>query len=181
MKIKELALSVAIIILTIFVTFYGINTIYPNVEWDDYCGSVKVTKVIDTDVECVNAGGKWNYYEGYDSVGPRTAEDNPVGWCDLYSDCQKEYDAARADRSRAVFFIALPLGIIIILAGAFIFGIEAVGTGLIGGGIGTLIYGGGAFWPYTENWIRFLLSLVGLVILIWLVYYFTNRGNKKKK
>jgi len=61
----------------------------------------------------------------------------------------------------------------------FLFGIDVVGSGLMAGGVGTLIYGGGAFWPYTQDWVRFLLSLVGLVALIWFIYYLSNRKGKK--
>ena len=85
------------------------------------------------------------------------------------------------ERSKKVFFIALPLGILILCAGAFFFGLEAVGAGLMGGGVGTLIYGSGAYWPYTQNWIRFLLSLVGLIILIWFAYFLNKRLSKKGK
>ncbi|MFH1311047.1 MAG: hypothetical protein ABIH65_01435 [Nanoarchaeota archaeon] len=84
------------------------------------------------------------------------------------------------ERSKKVFFLALPVGIAIVALGAFFFGLETVGVGLMGGGIGTLIYGSGAYWPYTLNWIRFLISLIGLVILIWLAYYFNKKFGKKK-
>ncbi|MDP3992461.1 MAG: hypothetical protein Q8P79_03085, partial [Nanoarchaeota archaeon] len=88
---------------------------------------------------------------------------------------------ALKERSKKVFFLALPIGIAIIALGAFFFGLEAVGAGLMGGGVGTLIYGSGAYWPYTQNWLRFLLSLAGLVILIWFAYFWNKRRKKKRK
>lgn len=176
MKIKDVILAIAIIILTIFVTFYGINTVFPKANYDDYCVVADFPKLIDNEKNCLAENGTWVYQERQCVTEPC-----PQGYCELntYDNCYEEYDQVNKDRSKYVFFLALPLGIIIILLGAFKFGMESVGAGLMGGGVGTLIYGAGAFWPYTQNWIRFLLSLLGLAILIWFVYYWSNRKGKK--
>lgn len=171
MKIKDIIMVIAIMILTIFVTFYGINTFYPKPDYEDFCDEFKSQEVVDTLKGCEAIGGKWSNFEG-----PRPVNSEYEGWCDRDYNCRQELEQARKIRSRYVFFIALPLGILIIALGAFIFGIEAVGAGLMGGGVGTLIYGSGAFWPYTENWIRFLMSVVGLVTLIWFSYYFSGKN-----
>jgi len=178
MKFKEGLLGVAIMILVIFVTFYGINTVFPRPDYDDYCGDFKTQQVIDTQEGCEAIGGMWSDFEG-----PKPVDREYTGYCERDYTCSQELDEALKSRSQKVFFVALPLGIIIILLGMFVFGIEAVGAGIIGGGIGTLIYGSGAFWPYTENWARFVISLVGLVILVGLVYYFNKHpfGKRKKK
>lgn len=175
MKIKEVVLGIAIIVLTIFVAFYGINTLFPKPDYNDFCGNVRYDFPVNDNATCVSKGGVWNY-----NMGPKV--DSQVdGYCDLYYYCNQQYNDLTKERSRKVFFIALPLGVAIIALGAFIFGLEAVGAGLMGGGIGTLIYGSGAYWPYTENWIRFLISLAGLVLIIWLAYYFNKKFRKRKR
>lgn len=177
MKIKDIILGIAIIILTVFVTFYGINTLFPSPEYEDFCNEFKTTEVIDTVERCEEIGGKWNS----DIVPRPVVEEGKVveGYCDRDYTCRQDYEDARKVRAQKVFFVALPIGILIILLGAFKFGLETVGAGLMGGGVGTLIYGSGAFWPYTQDWIRFLLSLVGLVALIWFTYWFNKRHSKK--
>ena len=175
MRIKEIVLGIAIIVLTIFVTFYGINTIFPKPNYDDFCGKISYDRPIENNSTCVAEGGKWVYNAGPKVVG------QAEGYCDLYYYCNQEYNDLSKDRSKKVFFLALPIGVLIIAVGAFFFGLEAVGAGLMGGGIGTLIYGSGAYWPYTENWIRFIISLAGLVLLIWLAYYFNKKFREKKK
>ncbi len=178
MKIKDIILGIAIIILTIFVTFYGINTFFPKSQYEDFCGEPKSIGVIETLEQCEAVGGKW---ADYDIVAKPSVEGERVveGYCDRDYECRQELEDANRMRSRNVFFIALPLGIIIIILGAFLFKLDAVGAGLMGGGVGTLIYGAGAYWPYSENWIRFLISLIGLVILIWFVYYFNKKLSGK--
>lgn len=177
MKIKDVLLAIAVIILTIFVTFYGINTIFPGIEYSDFCDESKNFLTANTQLECENIDGKWNAYDAPRVAVPEGQVKPLDGYCDRTFNCREEMDLARESRAQKVFFVALPLGILIIILGAFKFGLEAVGAGIMGGGVGTLIYGSGAFWPFTQDWVRFLLSLLGLAILIWFAYYF----NKKKR
>lgn len=176
MNLKGVLLAIAILVLTIFVTFYGINTVFPKANYEDYCTPDKYNVYVNTSTQCDSLGGRWN-----PSYGAAPAKDIPNGYCDLTYQCNQDFNDADRARSRKVFFIALPLGILIVAAGAFFFGLESVGAGLMGGGVGTLIYGSGAYWPYTENWVRFLLSLLGLAVLIWFAYFFNKRSGKKRR
>ena len=179
MSIKNTVLGIAIIILTIFVAYYAINLFFPSVNYNDFCGNVNYNIQINDNATCTAQGGMWNYING-----PKPAETSPNttnGYCDLTYYCNQQYENASKARAEKVFFIALPLGIAIIAAGAFFFGLEAVGAGLMGGGVGTLIYGSGAYWPYTHTWLRFLLSLAGLVILIWFAYFWNRKLKKGRK
>jgi len=77
--------------------------------------------------------------------------------------------------------ITLPLGIAIIILGTLIFSLESVGAGLMGGGVGLILWGVTGFWEFAEDWLKFLLSLVGLIILIALAYYFNRKLIKKRR
>lgn len=176
MKIKDVILGIAIIILTIFVTYYGINTLYPKPDYNAYCTQDMYNVYVNDSAQCEALDGRWN-----PSYGAAPVKGTPDGYCDLTWQCNQDFNDADRARSKKVFFVALPLGIIIIALGAFFFGLEAVGAGLMGGGVGTLLYGSGAYWPYTQNWIRFLLSLVGLAILIWFAYFWNRKMNERKK
>ena len=174
MNVKDMILGIAIIVLTIFVTFYGINTAFPKPSYDDFCGTVQPQKIIENQTTCESLNGTW-IPQQIECIRAPCIQ----GYCDLYYTCSQQYDTLSKERSKKVFFLALPIGILIVALGAFVFGLEAVGAGLMGGGVGTLIYGAGAYWPYTQNWIRFLLSLVGLVLLIWLTYFWNKKMHKK--
>jgi hypothetical protein len=219
MNIKNILIGVAIIVLTIFVTFYGINMFFPKPQYEDFCNMNSEPKICPTVcvplyeimsgkcvlTECGSGCGADNINTFADSSsceeGLKLSDQKkceiqngtwirqdikcvttpcPQGYCDTYSACNQEYQDVLKVRARNVFFIALPLGILIIALGALVFGLESVGVGIMGGGIGTLIYGSGAYWPFSENWIRFVISLVGLVILIWIAYW-ANKKNWKKK
>jgi len=174
MRVKDFALTVAIGVLTIFVTFYGINTVWPSNNYEDFCSYEKTARIYENQTQCEDAEGRWTPQQIECIKAPC-----PQGYCDTYFECSQQYEDAQTARARNVFLVALPLGILIIALGAFAFGLEPVGAGLMLGGIGTLIYGSGAYWRYTENWARFLMSLVGLVILVWATYWFNRKGKKR--
>lgn len=174
MNIKNFVLGVAIMVVTISVMVYGINTFYEEPQYNDFCEEYKTPQISETQFQCESAGGKWNSYDA--PVKP----EGITGYCEADYTCRQEYEKSSEIYRRNVFIIALPLGIIIIAVGALVFHLDAVGAGLMAGGVGTIIYGIGGYWRYTENWLRFVLSLIGLVALIWLSYYANKKWGKKK-
>jgi len=182
MHIKNIIIAIGIIILTISMGVYGVHTLYKTPDYNKYCGEMEKNWYVNNSAECEAAGGLWSNY-----VGPKEAT-SPVGYCDTAYTCRQDYESDREVYSRNVFLIALPLGIIIIAIGALVFGLEAVGAGLMAGGVGIVLWGVGGFWSFAEDWIKFLLSLLGLAVLVWLAYYFNKKfgkgfekRNRKKK
>ena len=174
MNLRDVLFGIGIMILTIFVTVYGMSVFYPSVEYDDFCGELRTREIIDSQQRCEEIGGKWSVYE---SVKP--IEGGVDGFCDRDFNCRQEYDDASEVYSRNIFMVTIPLGIAIIALGALAFGLEVVGAGLMGGGVGTILYGVGGFWRFAQDWLKFLISLVGLVALIWLSCYFNKKFGKR--
>jgi hypothetical protein len=175
MNLKNVIFGIAILVLTLFVVIYGINTFYEKPEWNDYCGDSKTARFVNNSVDCLSEGGEWTAVEKV----PQPVGAVAIGYCDLYTSCQEDFEEAQKDYSRNIFLIALPLGIILIAVGALLFALDAVGVGLMAGGVGTLLYGTGSYWRFAENWMKFGLSLIGLVVVIWLAYYFNKKFSKK--
>jgi len=178
MSLKNIVIGIAILIITISVVVSGIHTFYKAPNYEDYCGSYRNQKVIETQAQCEAVGGQWTSQDIKCITAPC-----PQGYCDLFEvslNCGQQYDNANEVYSRHVFLIALPVGIAIIAIGMIVFGLEAVGAGLMGGGVGVILWGVGGFWRFADDWLKFLLSLAGLIILIWLAYFFNNRFHKGK-
>jgi hypothetical protein len=178
MNLKNVAIGIAIIILTSFVTIYGIALIYPEPEYNSYCDSAKQGIAYDTEQSCIAAQGKWNTVAPYKEV---PSEKTITGYCDSEFYCRQDYDADMKNHFKKVFYVALPLGVIVIIVGAIFFGLESVGAGLMGGGIITLIYGAGGYWQYAQNYLKFLISLAGLIAIIYFAYWFNKRSEKNNK
>ncbi|MFH1586054.1 MAG: hypothetical protein ABIB79_04760 [archaeon] len=174
MQIKNIVLGIAIVILTLFVTINGISVFYPSIDYDDYCDEMLSGKLITTEGECIDEGGRWNPQE---IVSPDREVD---GYCDKTYGCRQDYEDAREARAKKVFYISIPLGVAILVVGGFLFHLEAVGAGLMGGGVGTMVYGSGAYWQYGDDLFRFIISLLGLAAVIYLAYWMNKRYGKRR-
>ena len=175
MSLKNIILGIAIIILTVSVAVYGVNILYDEPDYTDFCGEFKPAELIDNQERCEEIGGKWNgngIPRTISAIDSRTV----TGFCDRDYTCRMELEDAREKYSRNVFLFTLPFGIVVIAIGAFVFGLEAVGAGLMGGGIGIILYGVGAFWRFADDWLKFILSLVGLIVVIGLAYWFNSKN-----
>lgn len=168
-NLKGIIFGVAVFILTLFVSIYGVNSIYDKPEYADFCsGEVLKLQTMD-EASCVDVGGKWNVYRN-----PGGVVDIYDGYCQQDFICQKEYDLAREAYSMNLFLISVPLGILILIGG-FYFVLEFVSVGVMVAGVGTILRGIGSYWKYSADWLRFLISLVGLVIVIWFSYRYTSK------
>ena len=176
LNLKNIIFGIAIFILTIFVGIYGLSTLYgESPKYGDYC-----PENLYNQTTCENEGGVW--IDNTQLVADTRGNVKPVpvegGYCQYdYTPCQKNFEDAEEKYFRKIFLTALPLGIMIILAGALISGLESVSAGLMLGGVGMIVYGTGTYWRFTDDWVKFVLSLAGLVVLIWAAYWF----NKKEK
>ena len=176
MSLKNIILGIAIVILTIFVTVNGVGVFYSKVEYSDFCNEFKTAEVIETHERCEEIGGRWTQEDIRCVTTPCVQ-----GYCDRDFTCRQDYEDAQEARAKKVFYVALPLGILILLVGGFLFHLEAVGAGLMGGGVGTIVYGAGSYWQYGGELFRFIISLLGLVAVIFLAYWFNKKFGKKKK
>ena len=177
MNLKEVILGIAVLVLTIFVTTYGVNTFFSEPQYDDFCPpSLWNDGKILNETECFEMGGKWTAQDIECIRAPC-----PQGYCDQDYGCREGYELSLERYHMNVFLIAVPLGILLIILGAYLFSLEAVSLGIMAGGVGTILRGVGGYWRYSEDWVRFLISLLGLVILIYFMYKFREKINKKRK
>ncbi len=197
MSLKNYVIGIAILILTIAVAVNGINLFYgDNPEYNDFCSSDRYPRAIDGN-ESVCPAVCVEMWEINPEI--QTCEFNECGsgcgpdgvntfetqaQCEIVlsgETCFDAYEQAREDYSRNLFFITLILGLVIIAIGALVFGLESVGAGLMAGGVGVILWGIGEFWKYADDWLKFVLSLLGLAALIWLAYYFNEMFSLDKK
>lgn len=188
-NIKNIIFGLAIMILTIFASVYGINALYERPQYDDFCTSIRpvaLDKTGDSQVcpaVCVELYEIKNNECVFNECGSGCGADGVNTFdtkeqCDIVlsgKNCYDEYDAANRIYARNVFFIGIPLGIVIIVIGASLFSLESVGAGLMLGGAGTLVYGVGGYWQYADNLIKFIISIIGLAALISFAYWFNSK------
>lgn len=180
MNIKNLMLGIAILIMTIFVGVYGINLLYNDPpKYEQFCPQQPIT----SEAQCSELGGIWTNYTTDGQPLPAEAKTpavTPTGYCDVYTKCSNEFQQANEKYFKNLFIVALIVGLVIIAVGLLVFALAPVGVGLMAGGIAIFIWGSARYWTYANNLTKFIISLVGLVVLILMAYYFNNKFKNKK-
>ncbi len=194
-KVRLVLLTVAIAIVFSLFWGYGISTFYPQPNYNDFCDRPTPGN-IETENECLEAGGKWNPYDELSRSGAsddelncrKISEDNDnltlicrtqpssarEGWCNLQHFCSQEYNDARDSYNRNVFIITLVIGLIGLLTGSILLKVESVGAGLMGGSLLTMVYGTLRYWGDAPDVLRFTLLGIVLATLIWIGHYKLN-------
>ena len=144
MLAKKFALGFGIAIILPMLVHYGVSIFSPAPKWEQY--------------------GLYSQ-AGYESASPEE---------------KAKMDKERQEKDRIwkgkekifqrnLFFVAIPVGLVSIVIGA-ISPIQAVGTGLMFGGIFSLTEGYMFYWSELQDWMRFLSLLVAFIILIFIGY-----------
>ena len=167
---KITILSIAIALISVFFFSYAIQSIYPSPEYDDYCAKDNHKLEINTTAECEAIGGRWDAYreDAYRDIALQKI-DLPNGYCDRDFTCRTEYEEVKNIYERNVFFANIIIGISVFIIGFFLT-MEAVSSGLMGGGVIMTFYGTIRYWGnLSDIWRTFILG-ISLIILIWLGY-----------
>ncbi len=139
---KKFAVGFGIAIILPMLIHYGVSTFSPSPKQSDYY--------------------QFNY----------SANDTPEQRIKARQDMQKKQEEFRISKKRFelhLFYVAVPLGIIAILFGASV-PIQAVGTGLMFGGIFSVMDGYIWYWSELPDLLRFLSLLIAFIVLIFIGY-----------
>jgi len=146
MLAKKFALGFGIAIILPMMIHYGVSTFSPCPKYADYYGYQ-------------------NFYQANNNESTeqraKIQKENQKR-ADNYRNAQKEFETH-------LFFVAVPMGIIAIIMGAFS-PIQAIGTGLMFGGIFTLVDGYASYWTELQDWMRFVSLLMAFIVLIYIGY-----------
>jgi hypothetical protein len=174
MNIKSILIGIAVTILSFLVIFTGIQTFYPSPEYEDFCSRIEIPKPVVNETFCTQ--------DVKQCPDGSYVSRNPNNNCEFFpceneqEKCYNKYDEARAQYSKNLFTITTILAIILLSLGATLFKLEHISSGIMGGGIITLLYGTFNYWPNAGNLFRFIISIIGLLVVIGFAYWI----NKKK-
>lgn len=145
MLAKKIALGFGIAIILPLLIHYGVSTFWHSPNFTDY--------QID------------NYYGKYERATPVEKAKLEKEKDELFNKWQRDEHLFQ----RALFYVAVPIGLIAILYGSLT-SIQAVGTGLMFGGIFSVVDGYSCCWSLLDDWMRFLSLLIAFVVLLFIGY-----------
>ena len=142
---RQFAIAFGVAALFAILVYYGVQIFRPLPEiHEDVVVSLRITPTTPEG---------WKAREKEDSA---KEED--------YQNKLKAIDRASQPFFRALIFVATPLGIAAIVVGSYL-RVQAIGIGLILGGILIITRGYWGYWDHLENWFRFVSVLLGICIL----------------
>lgn len=143
MAVKNFAVGLAIAVMLPFAVHYGVITFSPAAKY--YCVSKK---------DFVKAQGGAEDSKGL--TGEKAA---------LQARLEMEYDEGEKRFSKHLFFVAVPAGILLIATGLIAL-VPGIDSGLMFGGLITLMYGYFTYWSDLPVAVRFVSLVGGLVLFI---------------
>ncbi len=177
MKIKEIILALAIVVVLNLFFNYGVFTFYKEPKFENFCSNELTQKAYTDRQSCEAVDGRWfesagdiKYYSGESRPIPIEPQIDQKGWCDSTAKCRDSYEAARDVYNRNVFIVLVVLGLISLGLGFLVISAAPVANGFLGGGLLSLIIGTIRYWSDMNDYLRFIILGLALAMLIWLGY-----------
>jgi len=174
-KFKHTLLAVAIAIVFVFFVGFGIASFYNTPKYLDFCEEGiyerPYPRPIDKPGNCTFIEADESLKDQCREKGKITPKYDQNGCTESYycETCYNEYNDVREVYNRNVFIVATGIGIIALIIG-FALKMVSVSSGLMGGGILTIIYGTMRYWSDLPDFGRFIILGITLIILIWMGY-----------
>ena len=145
MLAKKFALGFGIAVILPMLVHYGVSTFIPAPKWED----------------------RYSHYRYQNYQNASSEEKAKID--KERQEAEKIWKEKEKIFQRHLFFVAVPIGIAAIIIGA-LSSIQAIGTGLMFGGIFTLMDGYICYWSELQDWMRFLSLLAAFIVLIFIGY-----------
>jgi len=147
---RQIAIGFGIAIILPLLIYYGVRTFSPPPRYQDYV-----------------VGRAFN---------PNATPEERQAAIETQRAQQRAYSDAQVQFSSHLFHVSAPLGYAAILAGGFM-AVSAVGTGLIFGGIFSVVLGYFSYWEHIADWQRFVSLLIAAIILLFIAYHKVSKTN----
>lgn len=172
-KLLALSLGVAIVVILNLLLNVGLQLVLHEPEYRDFCPEEQVQIPITLKEQCLTVGGQWVEQGSIPEKRPAPrpasfeAETFP-SYCNPDFTCAKTFETARHLYNRNVFLILVLAGLISLLIGFRVATSSAVSLGFSWGGVLAFVIGSVRYWADMEEYLRFILLLIVLIVLVWL-------------
>ncbi|MGV8140830.1 MAG: hypothetical protein ACP5NW_00140 [Candidatus Woesearchaeota archaeon] len=174
MDIKKVAMILSItVLLPLFVGLFT-DAVYQEPEYENYCNNtyydypktIPATPVNCTDVYMTPEVQKCNNEKGMPEFKYDENNCQEFRSCNY---CNLAFDEARQKYNRNIFFVLLPLGLIIVILGIYLT-VDYLGAGLMFAGLIVMFYATMRYFSDMSKILRALVILVELLVIMWIGY-----------
>lgn len=179
---KNFLLGIAIAIVFMLFSVYGILLVYSQPQFSDFCGEKEFGRpfplerqelLCEINLE-LRAREQQCFVDDKTIINREYDEEGCLTDFEC-SSCNQDFDKEE-NRWRTNFFVAsIIIGILGIAIGAFLFKIEAIGAGLMGGGAFLIFVGSVRAWQDLGDLVRFVILGIALASLIYIGFLINRR------
>lgn len=175
---KKVAMIIGIsVLLPMFIVLF-MQAIYSEPHYEDYCSynyydapMIKPANNCSYNygleyADCLNQKGEPKFK--YDNEGCQVFEN-----CSF---CNLEFEKDREVYNRNIFFMLMPLGLLIVILGIY-FSIDYLGAGFMFSGLITMFYSTMRYFSDMSELLRAFVILIELLVIIWIGH---KKISKKK-
>jgi hypothetical protein len=166
MKVKEIAITVAVAVLFSALILVAVDAFYSMPEYSSYCDN----SIRPLTTRCLTDTTK-EEMDCYDSGGTPTYTYNESG-CQVYescSQCNNNYNSAVDSYRFNLFLILGIIGLAAIIFGVY-YNIEFIGSGFMFSGIFLLLYATAQGFSTFTKYVRVFVVLLELCIVLWIAF-----------
>jgi len=174
MDAKRIAMVIAIVVLLpLFVGLFT-DAVYDEPKYEDYCNNsyYEYSKpMIATPVNCTDVYSSQESQQCYNDKGTPDYTYDSTG-CQQFKSCNycsRDFNDAQQKYNRNIFFILLPLGLIIVIIGIY-FAVDYLGAGLMFAGLIVMFYATFRYFSDMSKMLRAIVILVELLVIMWIGY-----------
>ncbi|MFA5933629.1 MAG: hypothetical protein WC795_00155 [Candidatus Paceibacterota bacterium] len=172
-KFFKWALIIGIMIVLNLFFNYTLSLVYSEPDYNAYFPREQVVNPPTNQQDCIAQGGGWtvNTYPVYTDAPQMKAiptQPAPEGWCDTNFTNQKNFEAAQKIYDRNVFISLVVLGVLTIVAGAFLGAYEIIATSFSWGGVLSFLIASIRYWSSADKLVKVLILAAALGALIWI-------------
>lgn len=149
MRAKEFAIGIGIAILLPLSVYYGVQLFSPQPDWSKYFEQSQ------------------EYDRRFNEAKTKEERDRISK---VRSHAKEKHEESQRRHKQHIFFVAYPVGMLAIIAGSLLT-VQAVGAGLMFGGIFTLAEGCYSYWDNMADWTRFISLIIAMVVFIGFGYW----------
>jgi hypothetical protein len=160
-KILKWSLILSIIIVANSFFAYSLSLILDAPKYQEYCTFEQTSKIIETKELCEQEDGIWNPASRNQFIA------EPVGYCDLYSKCDNEYQKALAEYSEKVFIALILIGVAVLIASYFVKNNSVLNFAFSITAVVNFIIASLRYWSFAEEYLRVIILFFALATLIY--------------
>ncbi|MGV8172295.1 MAG: hypothetical protein ACP5OA_06410 [Candidatus Woesearchaeota archaeon] len=174
MDAKRIAMVIAIVVLLpLFVGLFT-DAVYEEPEYEDYCNDtyydypkmIPATPVNCTDAYMSPEVRKCNNEKGMPEFRYDSNNCQQFKSCNY---CSLAFDTAKQKYNRNIFFVLLPLGLIIVILGIYLT-VDYLGAGLMFAGLIVMFYATFRYFSDMSKILRAIVILIELLVIMWIGY-----------